>query len=937
MKRLSLLFLLGLAAACTQPAPPSVSVQIVQPGPLNLTVGQSRTLSATVSNTSNTAVTWSSSSPSVASVEPGTGAVLAVTAGQTTVTARSVADTTKSASITVNVTAPPVAVQITTPSPLALTVGQTQNLSATVSNTLNTAVTWSSSNPAVLSVNSSGRIQALTAGSSTITARSEADTTKSAALTVNVTTPGPNAGISVSLSPNTPFTLTQLGETRQVTATVAGTTNQGILWRITTSSGQTATLDTADVAWVSQSGLVTAVGQAGTVTVTAVSVADPSKTATVNVTLSPAVNAQTISGTISVPPINTQGLSLQSAQRLEGDYVPGEVIVRFRPSVSLQSVQGLSVNGVSLQQVRALGDTETFLFRAQVGDTSSLIQGLNSRPDVLWAEPNYRVYAQLTPNDPSFSDQWGLTQIRLPQAWDTTQGSAGVRIAVIDSGVVSGHPDLQGKLLSGYDFISDPQSSDDGDGRDTNPEDPNSSANWHGTHVAGIAAAATNNGVGVAGAGFNSRIVPIRALSGSGGTTADVLDAIRWASGATVAGVPANANPAQVINLSLGGQFRCSNAYQEALNDALGRGSIIVVAAGNSNVDASLFTPASCAGVITVGAVNRGGNKASYSNFGSRVDLAAPGGEPADGILSTVGGGSLYERRAGTSMAAPHVSGLIALMKARKDSLSAVEALSLLRSTGAAASGVGVLVNAEAAITRPELAPAPPPPPPTLSIGAAPARVSLRPDQSTSVTVNLTRGNFTGSVSISVSGLPSGVTGSFSPASTTGNSSTLTLTAGGTVPTATSTLTITASGGPADGTPDTATVQLDTEQPTALPPPAQVNLQGTVVYPCVVIEDRCIFVDTNPSQSTFTVTSPVTSANYSFRPVYQGSYVVYALKDVNGDGKANPGDFNAIYSVNNVVTPVAPGATNINLTLGPIVQRQEVGGSGLTPQRVFAR
>ena len=297
-------------------------------------------------------------------------------------------------------------------------------------------------------------------------------------------------------------------------------------------------------------------------------------------------------------------------------------------------------------------------------------------------------HALAVPNDTRFGDQWHYADsavgIRAPTAWNTSTGT-GVVVAVIDSGILS-HTDLNANILPGYDMVSSTTGfsnaecqqagaspgcgkSDDGDGRDSNPLD--SSNVVHGTHVAGTIAAVTNNGSGVAGVAYNAKVVPVRVLGNQGfGSDSDIADAIVWASGGTVAGVPANANPAEVINMSLGGDAPCSEtpAYQAAINTAIANGSVVVAAAGNSNIDVAGATPASCDGVISVAASNKSGARSYYSSWGASIDITAPGGAQSfegdpNGILSTVANNG-YGYMQGTSMASPHVAGVIALMQA---------------------------------------------------------------------------------------------------------------------------------------------------------------------------------------------------------------------------------------------------------------------------------
>jgi len=318
-------------------------------------------------------------------------------------------------------------------------------------------------------------------------------------------------------------------------------------------------------------------------------------------------------------------------------------------------------------------------------EAESLLRQLAADPNVEYAEIDVRMHAVMTPNDTRYSEQWGYTGtygIKANQAWDVSTGT-GVVVAVIDTGITN-HSDLNANILPGYDFISDATAARDGNGRDSNPNDEgdwfaanecgvsySSNSSWHGTHVAGTVAAVTNNAKGVAGTAFNAKVVPVRVLGKCGGSSSDIADAIVWSSGGTVSGVPANANPAEVINMSLGGQSTCSTTYQNAINGAVGRGTVVVVAAGNSNLNASNFTPASCSNVITVGAIDSAGARSVWStsqksNYGSVVDVAGPGSN----ILSTLNAGTTtpgaesYASYGGTSMATPHVAGVVALVQA---------------------------------------------------------------------------------------------------------------------------------------------------------------------------------------------------------------------------------------------------------------------------------
>ncbi|KRB06225.1 S8 family serine peptidase [Lysobacter sp. Root690] len=380
-------------------------------------------------------------------------------------------------------------------------------------------------------------------------------------------------------------------------------------------------------------------------------------------------------------------------------------------------------------------------------EAAALMRQLAADPAVESVSNDIRMVPYFTPNDTNFSQQFGFGTgnggIRATTAWDVTKGE-GTVVAVIDTGVVS-HSDLNGNVIAGYDFISgDPAGeglpaggffvANDGDGRDANPADPGNgvdagqcgangqarNSNWHGTHVAGTVAAVTNNAKGVAGTAHAAKLVPVRVLGRCGGYGSDISDAIIWASGGSVPGAPANPNPADVINMSLGGgaPSACPQIYKDALVDAAARGTIVVVAAGNSNANALTavdgtgqpvgYTLTNCGTVISVGSVTSSGARSSFSNYGAGVDIAAPG----SGILSTTNNGTrgptteTYLSYDGTSMAAPHVAGVAALVQSVAPTpLTQEQMRTLLKNTarafpvspGTKPIGAGI-VNAAAAV-----------------------------------------------------------------------------------------------------------------------------------------------------------------------------------------------------------------------------------------------
>ena len=295
------------------------------------------------------------------------------------------------------------------------------------------------------------------------------------------------------------------------------------------------------------------------------------------------------------------------------------------------------------------------------------------------------------PNDSRWGQQWNLAAnpgvgVGVREAWRYGRGK-GTVLAVVDSGIIA-HPEFEGRILPGYDFISNASSANDGDGRDADPSDPGnwaskedvdsgefnedckeSPSDWHGTHVAGIALAAADNGVGIAGIAPLAKLLPVRVIGKCSGSNRDLIDGMRWAAGLEVSGAPINENPADVINLSLGGEGSCSGQLQSALDEITALGVMIVAAVGNEAKDASLYSPANCFGTATVGALTVSGTLATYSNFGSFVDLSAPGGDTGLAIISTVDRGTTtpvgagYASYRGTSMAAPHLSGVLLIAR----------------------------------------------------------------------------------------------------------------------------------------------------------------------------------------------------------------------------------------------------------------------------------
>ena len=375
--------------------------------------------------------------------------------------------------------------------------------------------------------------------------------------------------------------------------------------------------------------------------------------------------------------------------------------------------------------------------------SDALARRLATDADVLFAVPDERRHAHAVSNDPLYpagtrpdgpaSGQWYLrapegavvSSIDVERAWDVTSGSPGIVVAVLDTGVRFEHPDLRtfdtgGNLLPGYDMVSDADTANDGDARDTDAADPGDwitqadtvsggplegcdeepqNSSWHGTKVAGLIAALTDNGIGMASVGRTVRVLPVRVLGKCGGFDSDVIAGMRWAAGLSVPGVPANPTPARVINMSLGGTGRCSLAYRAALGEIAATGAVVVASAGNAAGHA-VGSPANCDGVIGVAALRHVGTKVGFSSLGPEVALSAPGGncinvEAGSPCLypilttsndgATAPGASMYTDSfritVGTSFSAPIVAGTAALMLAVRPTLSPAQVRSFLQGT----------------------------------------------------------------------------------------------------------------------------------------------------------------------------------------------------------------------------------------------------------------
>jgi serine protease len=411
-----------------------------------------------------------------------------------------------------------------------------------------------------------------------------------------------------------------------------------------------------------------------------------------------------------------------------------DVIVKLKPeaSAAIQKASTAVDRGAALAKRTGLSvelrreiSTLMLATRIELGDASAedAMRRLRADPQVEYVAPDQRRYPHAVPNDPLFTGQWYLqavqpSAINAAAAWDIETGSSGVVVAVLDTGVLYDHPDLArgdlgGKLLPGYDFVTNAPRASDGNGRDNNPEDSGDWVNdadradssfsdcevtgssWHGTRVAGVIGALTHNGTGVSGISWNSLILPVRVLAKCGGSDSDILAGMRWAAGLPVTGVPTNPTPARILNLSLGGTSPCQASYRDVIQELTALKVLLVVSAGNEGTVVS--SPANCPGVAAVAAIRHAGSKVGFSNLGPEVAIAAPGGncvninggpclfslDTTSNAGTTTAGAHIFTDQTnsnlGTSFSAPIVSGIAALMLARNHNLSTAQLLGRLR------------------------------------------------------------------------------------------------------------------------------------------------------------------------------------------------------------------------------------------------------------------
>ena len=392
--------------------------------------------------------------------------------------------------------------------------------------------------------------------------------------------------------------------------------------------------------------------------------------------------------------------------------VAGRIIVGFQPGVTdaekaavHRTAAGAAT--VTTASITHVSDTAQTVDATNAPSLDDLLASYRADPHVRYAEPDYVVHALDLPNDPLLASQYGMAKIQAPAAWGVTQGAGTVKIAILDCGIHETHPDLAGKVVARRDFMGSANGTDDGCN--------------HGTHVAGIASANTNNGTGVAGIGYNTLLLNGKILSDGGiGYESQIADGIRWAAD----------NGANVINMSLGGTGACSQTFQDAIDYAWGKNVVVVAAAGN-NGSSGLFEPADCAHVVAVASTDATDTKSGFSNYGAWVSVAAPGSLIESTVNPDLNNGAQYALFSGTSMASPHVAGLAALLWSTGWGTSAQAIVDRLESTADRIPGTGTnwqygRINALAAV-----APVAIPPtttglaPSTVTVGGAPLTLAI--------------------------------------------------------------------------------------------------------------------------------------------------------------------------------------------------------------------
>ena len=370
----------------------------------------------------------------------------------------------------------------------------------------------------------------------------------------------------------------------------------------------------------------------------------------------------------------------------QSDVTPGKILIKLEETAktdaearaALAALDPSKELGLALAKRSVYGWLVTTVEASDENRTRAALEQLRKAKGVIAVDTVTRQYALRAPNDSFFDELWGFQAIGAEGAWDTTIGLTNQRIGMVDTGINRDHIDFIQNDVRGFDFISDPALSFDGNGRDADYDDADPEAGFHGSHVAGTMSASADDDIGVPGLNWNAGLVTARALGSLGGDTVDIGEAAAWMAGADVPGVPGiGVDRVSVINLSLGSDSPCSPFQLDVYSAIIASGVAVVAASGNSGNFEPTGAPASCPGVIAVAAAGPTLDLTSYSNFDDRVDVVAPGGDgfgddnAADSILSVDGSSDFsYKAIDGTSMATPHVTGIVSLMQAVNPRLS---------------------------------------------------------------------------------------------------------------------------------------------------------------------------------------------------------------------------------------------------------------------------
>jgi subtilisin family serine protease len=413
----------------------------------------------------------------------------------------------------------------------------------------------------------------------------------------------------------------------------------------------------------------------------------------------------------------------KAAKKIVPDVRPGELIVSAPTARSRAEVEALAQDampGTLCTVTASLTDEGPYLLRVEhlaawgagpraKSATRALAKSASASATgaIEYCTPNGIVQPHAIPTDPMYAQQFNLPLLKLPGAWNYTTGSPGIVVAIVDTGMIP-HPDLDAAYLPGFDFVADASNAMDGDGWDSNPFD--SALVRHGTHVAGLVGARANNGIGVAGAAWNVKVLPVRVLGQNGGAWFDIAAGLRWAVGIPVTGAPINPNPARVVNMSLGGQYD-DPTMRAAVAAVFAQTNAVIVASAGNDASSTPSYPGAYPGVICVYALDQNLKWTSYTNYGSWITVGAPGGDSSrsqPGILSTfatTSGQPTYAQLDGTSMASPQVAGVAALVLSVAPQLDAAGVKAVLQSTATDLGAPGFdndygwgIVNAEAAI-----------------------------------------------------------------------------------------------------------------------------------------------------------------------------------------------------------------------------------------------